>query len=226
MNTAGKKDAPTVIWHQGGPGGSSMIGFFTENGPLTVNDFSFLTSDYNKTGIPTVFDNPYSWTNVANMIYVEHPGELIFSRVMFTAHLSKMLTGTSQAPTGFSYCDGECVWDDWNQAQVNYAFIVSFFEKYPELASNDFFYSGESYAGVLVPTVSLQIAAHTTDANKDKAPWNLGGFMLGNDCPGNHIFTCTPYSGWIGTQVALEFRFRHGNVVTKQCETRPSIKPV
>ena len=47
MNTAGKKDAPTVIWHQGGPGGSSMIGFFTENGPLTVNDFSFLTEEYN-----------------------------------------------------------------------------------------------------------------------------------------------------------------------------------
>lgn len=72
--------------------------------------------------------------------------------------------------------------------------------------------SAESYAGVLVPTVSLQILAHRTDENKHMAPWNLAGFALGNDCPGNQIFTCTPYSGWRGTKVALDFRFGHGMI--------------
>jgi carboxypeptidase C (cathepsin A) len=211
QNAAGKSDAPTVVWQQGGPGGSSLIGkwihsrpakltrepplspspgLFTENGPITLNDYSVQTAEYKATGIPSVFANPNSWhTSPANMVYVEHP-----------------------APTGFSYCDGECNWDDWNQAIVNYGFYVEFFAAYPELSDNDFFFTGESYAGVLVPTVSLQIANHTTDANKHKAPWNLGGFMLGNDCPGNHIYTCTPYSGWIGTQVAVDFRFRHGMI--------------
>lgn len=73
----------------------------------------------------------------------------------------------------------------------------------------------ESYAGVLVPTVSLQILKHKTDANKETAPWNLKGFALGNDCPGNQIYTCTPYSGWRGTKVALDFRFGHGMISEK-----------
>lgn len=191
-NAAGKPDAPTVVWQQGGPGGSSLIGLFTENGPLTLNDASFRTDAYNKTGIPSVFDNPFSWhTAPANMLYVEHP-----------------------APTGFSYCipAEACNWDDFNQATVNYKFYTTFFENYPELAGNEFFFSGESYAGVLVPTVALQILEHTTDDNKHKAPWSLTGFMLGNDCPGNQIFTCTPYSGWRGVKVALDFRFGHGMI--------------
>ena len=191
MNAAGAADAPTLVWQQGGPGGSSLIGFFTENGPLTLNDFSTLTPAFNKTGVPTVFENPRSWhTAPANVLYVEHP-----------------------APTGFSYCDpGPCYWDDRSQALTSYAFYVAFFEAYPELAHNPFYMSGESYAGVLVPTASLQILAHRTDANRDVAPWSLKGFMLGNDCPGNRVFTCTPYSGWIGAQVAVDFRFRHGMI--------------
>ena len=88
--------APTLVWLQGGPGGSSLIGLLTENGPLTLNDYSVETEAFNKTQIPTVFDNRFSWHNVpANMLYVEHP-----------------------APTGFSYCDpGPCYWDDTSQVR-------------------------------------------------------------------------------------------------------------
>lgn len=53
---------------------------------------------------------------------------------------------------------------------TNYQFYVEFFKLYPELASNDFYYSGESYAGVLVPTVALQILNHTTPENKVQRP--------------------------------------------------------
>ena len=69
-------------------------------------------------------------------------------------------------------------------------------------------------AGVLVPTVVSRLVGNRTaaGARADTAPWSVGGFALGNDCPGNRVFTCTPYSGWIGTQVALEFRFRHGMI--------------
>lgn len=191
-NAARKSDAPTVVWQQGGPGGSSLIGLLTENGPLTLNDASFQTVAYKVSGIPTVFDNPFSWHGApANMLYVEHP-----------------------APLGFSYCEpaDACNWEDFNQAAVSYEFYVRFFESYPELAKHEFFMSGESYAGVLVPTVALQILNHTTAANKHLAPWSLKGFALGNDCPGNQVYTCTPYSGWRGVKVALDFRYGHGMI--------------
>ena len=112
-NAAGRADAPTVVWQQGGPGGSSLIGLLTENGPLTLNDFSFATDAYNATGVPTVFENAASWHRApANVLYVEHP-----------------------APTGFSYCLAagandtavECAWDDTTQAAAALAFYVAFF---------------------------------------------------------------------------------------------------
>ena len=161
-NAAKDPNAPTLVWQQGGPGGSSLIGLFTEVGPITLNDHSFAASaGYdNESAIPTVFDNPFSWhTSPANMLFVEHP-----------------------APTGFSYCVPleACTWDDENQAPINYQFYVKFFELYPELAHNEFYFSGESYAGVLVPTVALQILKHKTPSNEHLAPHNLGGFAIGN----------------------------------------------
>jgi len=188
--------APTLVWMQGGPGGSSLIGLFTENGPITLNDYSTLTTAFNTTHVPTVFDNPHSWNKLANVLYVEHP-----------------------APTGFSYCSGyntfQCPpWNDHTQAEASFAFFVKFFSAkyYKELASNPLFFSGESYAGVLVPTLAQLLLQARTPKNKHLAPYNIQGFALGNDCPGNQVYTCTPYSGWLGTQVALDFRFRHGMI--------------
>eukprot|EP01064_Diplonema_japonicum_P024759 TRINITY_DN3546_c1_g3_i1.p1 TRINITY_DN3546_c1_g3~~TRINITY_DN3546_c1_g3_i1.p1 ORF type:complete len:503 (+),score=98.87 TRINITY_DN3546_c1_g3_i1:29-1510(+) len=189
-NSAKDPKAPTILWNNGGPGSSSLMGLFTEHGPLTLNDDSFNTEEYAKSGIPTVFLNPNSWHTVpANVLYVEHP-----------------------APTGFSYCTENCTWTDSTQAVVNYNFMVNFFKAYPELASNEFFMVGESYAGVLIPTAALQILSHRTDANRNTAPWSLKGFALGNDCPGNKVETCTPYSGWIGTKTSVDFLFGHGMI--------------
>jgi hypothetical protein len=136
-NAAKDPQAPTLVWQQGGPGGSSLIGLFTEVGPLTLNDASIQPDAATgargrglDTGVPRLFDNPFSWHHApANMLFVEHP-----------------------APTGFSYCEPAeaCTWDDDNQAKINYAFYVRFFAAYPELAKNEFYFSGESYAGVLV----------------------------------------------------------------------------
>ena len=168
------KTAPTIVWMQGGPGGSSLIGLLTENGPITLNDYSTRTAAFNSTKIPTVFTNDFSWNILGNILYVEHP-----------------------APTGFSYCTGyddsgfQCSpWDDGTQADSSYRFFVKFFsEKYfPELKNNDFWFSGESYAGVLVPTLSERLLAARTPSNADIAPYSVRGFALGNDCPGNRVY--------------------------------------
>lgn len=59
---------PLLLWLTGGPGGSSMIGLFTEMGPCRVNDFGNGTTH-----------NPYGWSKHANIIFVDQPAGVGFS---------------------------------------------------------------------------------------------------------------------------------------------------
>ncbi|KAJ7186601.1 alpha/beta-hydrolase [Mycena filopes] len=52
---------PWIIWLNGGPGSSSMIGLMTENGPLQV------------TGTYSIVPNNFSWNNLADTIWVDQP---------------------------------------------------------------------------------------------------------------------------------------------------------
>eukprot|EP01092_Planopodium_desertum_P007783 TRINITY_DN321_c0_g1_i1.p1 TRINITY_DN321_c0_g1~~TRINITY_DN321_c0_g1_i1.p1 ORF type:complete len:455 (-),score=72.62 TRINITY_DN321_c0_g1_i1:52-1416(-) len=64
----GDADAPLIMWLQGGPGGSSMFGLFSENGPFTVSaDGS------------TLIPNEYTWNQEHAMLYVDNPIGVGFS---------------------------------------------------------------------------------------------------------------------------------------------------
>ncbi|KAJ7474691.1 alpha/beta-hydrolase [Mycena latifolia] len=52
---------PWIIWLNGGPGASSLLGLMTENGPLQV------TGDY------SIVNNNYSWNQLADTFWVDQP---------------------------------------------------------------------------------------------------------------------------------------------------------
>lgn len=54
------KNAPVIVWLQGGPGASSLYGLFTENGPLRVRNFKFERRKYN-------------WALNHHVIYIDNP---------------------------------------------------------------------------------------------------------------------------------------------------------
>jgi len=142
------ESAPVVLWLNGGPGSSSLLGFLTEEGPLLIDA---------KGGL---MENPYSWTKYANLLAIEAP-----------------------IGVGFSYCSRQlegnvCKNTDRFTASTSRAALVDFFtNKFPELADNEFFITGESYAGVYIPTLTKEILDHTNI--------NLKGIAVGDPCTDN-----------------------------------------
>lgn len=54
---------PVTLWLNGGPGSSSMIGLFVENGPIKVSQ------NTDKTFTVEYIDN--SWVSISNMLFVD-----------------------------------------------------------------------------------------------------------------------------------------------------------
>ncbi|KAH3757701.1 serine carboxypeptidase [Pelomyxa schiedti] len=73
---------PVVLWMNGGPGASSLLGFFTEHGPFWPNPDG-----------TTLHVNPYAWNRIANMIYLEAPAGVGFS---FSDNEADYTTGDEQ----------------------------------------------------------------------------------------------------------------------------------
>jgi len=59
---------PVVVWFNGGPGCSSMLGFFQENGPFVMDD-----------GESWLKENPFPWNRDLNMLYIESPAGVGYS---------------------------------------------------------------------------------------------------------------------------------------------------
>ena len=62
------KTDPLVIWFNGGPGCSSMLGFMQEHGPCVIDD-----------GETELKTNPFPWNMKANVLYIESPAGVGFS---------------------------------------------------------------------------------------------------------------------------------------------------
>ncbi|CAL1685700.1 unnamed protein product [Lasius platythorax] len=98
----------------------------------------------------------YSWTLAHNVIYIDNP-----------------------VGTGYSFTDNEKGYAR-NETDVGrdiHTALVQFFLLFPELQNNDFFVTGESYAGKYVPAVSHAIKDYNIKA---ETKINLKGLAIGN----------------------------------------------
>ncbi|KAF5189432.1 Carboxypeptidase [Thalictrum thalictroides] len=139
-----KKD-PVVIWLTGGPGCSSELALFYENGPFQIAD-----------NLSLVW-NEYGWDQASNLLYVDQP------------------TGT-----GFSYSSDRRDLRHNEEGVSNdlYDFLQAFFAEHPQFAENDFFITGESYAGHYIPAFAARV--HKGNKAKEGIHINLKGFAIGN----------------------------------------------
>ena len=111
--------------------------------------------------------NPSSWNNISHSLYLEAP-----------------------ACVGYSYADdiSGCSHDDSSQAADNYQALLVFFTLFPEYASADFFITGESYAGIYVPTLAKAVYLGNKAGGTPQI--NLKGIMVGNGCLGHSVGVC------------------------------------
>lgn len=63
------ENTPVILWTNGGPGCSGLLGLGTEHGPFNMD------ADGN------LIPNPYSWNTEAHVLYVEQPASVGFSYV-------------------------------------------------------------------------------------------------------------------------------------------------
>ncbi|KAJ0970148.1 hypothetical protein J5N97_023025 [Dioscorea zingiberensis] len=139
------KDDPVVIWLTGGPGCSSELAVFYENGPFSIADNM------------TLVWNDFGWDKASNLIYVDQP------------------TGT-----GFSYSSDrrDIRHNEKGVSDDLYDFLQVFFAAHPDYASNDFYITGESYAGHYIPAFASRV--HEGNKDKEGLHINLKGFAIGN----------------------------------------------
>lgn len=105
----------------------------------------------------TLVWNEYGWDKVSNIIFVDQP-----------------------IGTGFSYSSDlrDIRHNEAGVSEDMFDFFQAFFKAHPEFAKNDFFVTGESYAGHYVPAVTGRL--HQAQKKKEGLPINLKGFAIGN----------------------------------------------
>ncbi|CAJ0946958.1 unnamed protein product, partial [Mesorhabditis belari] len=139
---------PLLLWSNGGPGCSGLIGLFTENGPFRIN-FDMVS----------LYENVFSWNKFANILWIESPRDV-----------------------GFSYRANNVfddqVWND-NKTAVDVVLAInSFYQRFPEYNGREFYFTGESYCGVYLPTAADELLARQLQG--DLTQINFKGFAIGN----------------------------------------------
>ncbi|XP_020103833.1 serine carboxypeptidase-like 1 isoform X1 [Ananas comosus] len=146
------QEDPLMLWLTGGPGCSAFSGLVYEIGPL-----SFDVEGYTQ-GLPTLLYNPHSWTKVSSIIFLDSP-----------------------VGTGFSYSVLEEGYNSSDTKAVDQIliFLKKWFLDHQEFKSNPLYIGGDSYSGMIIPAVTLEIANRNKKLSEETL-LNLKGYLAGN----------------------------------------------
>ncbi|OCK76539.1 alpha/beta-hydrolase [Lepidopterella palustris CBS 459.81] len=176
-------DAPLTVWINGGPGSSSMIGLFQELGPCGVD------SDGN------VYNNPYSWSNASNMLFIDQPTQVGFSYSIpipgYTDENGLIIELPDETCPDFAEQYGTCgTYSYANQtltanstgaaAPNMWKTLQGFMGAFPQYSRNGFSFTTESYGGHYAPVFNEYIE----EQNKKNIPGahkiKLENVLIGN----------------------------------------------
>ncbi|XP_052109762.1 serine carboxypeptidase-like 18 isoform X5 [Arachis duranensis] len=148
------EEDPLLLWLTGGPGCSGFSGLVFEVGPLM---FDYAKSRGSGT-LPTLKLNPFSWTKVASMIFIDAP-----------------------VGTGFSYATNPESYGvtDTLAAAHNYQFLRKWLLSNPKFQKNPLYIAGDSYSGIILPILVKTISDGNEIEGGGKR-MNLKGYILGN----------------------------------------------
>ncbi|KAJ6445266.1 serine carboxypeptidase [Purpureocillium lavendulum] len=136
-NADNEKKKEIVIWLNGGPGCSSLLGLVQENGPFLWQE-----------GMPAPVKNPWSWNLLTNVVWIEQPVTVGFSK------------GTST------------VKNENDVARQFMGFWRNFIDTFG-MQGYKVYVVAESYGGMYGPYIS----SNMLDAN-DKTYYDLRGMMI------------------------------------------------
>lgn len=167
-----------TIWLNGGPGCSSMGGLLQENGPFLWQPGTYSPQP-----------NPFSWTNLTNMVWIDQPIGKPFPSIPFWSKAmshndppSKVWQLTSnRAGTGLSSAapgDALLMKNEHDVAAHFAGFWKNFIDTF-DMHGYDVYLAGESYAGMFVP----YIANHFLEQEDDEY-YNVKGIQINDPAIG------------------------------------------
>lgn len=176
-------EAPLTVWINGGPGSSSMIGLWQENGPCGV--------DYEG----NVFSNPYSWSNVSNMLYIDQPTQVGFSySTPVNGYVDPSISGIVALPDAicpdyaedlncgtYSYPNLTLTANTTQGAAPNFwKTLQGFMGAFPDYSRNGFHFSSESYGGHYGPVFNEYIETQNAKNISGAHKISLETVLIGN----------------------------------------------
>lgn len=175
--------APLTVWINGGPGSSSMIGLFQELGPCRI--------DKNM----KVVNNPYSWSDASNMLFVDEPvtvglsyADLVNGYQDANGNVLPLKNGTCppaalrQGTCGtYSNASLSTVADTTAAAAPNmWQLLQAFMGAFPQYSRNGFHFTTESYGGHYGPVFNEYFETQNAKNIKGAHKISLESVNIGN----------------------------------------------